>query len=300
MNANALSSGRWGISVSAVSDERVSPTAHYTGYVWARNGLSHPAFVTNEGRLLYTALLPANAASALSRGPTAEGFLLARHLLIDHLLAEAIDTGEISQVIEIAAGLSPRGWSFTEKYGDALTYVETDLPGMASRKREILSEIDSLTDQHRVVELDAFADDEPQSLAALAADLDPGRGTAIVTEGLINYFDTPAVIDMWARFARSLRCFAFGRYLSDIHLRADNNAAVVGAFTVVLSAFVRGQVHVHFDTAEAAVEALHDAGFDEAELLRPVEHPEVIGANPNAAAKRVRVIDAKIVAPAVG
>jgi O-methyltransferase involved in polyketide biosynthesis len=277
-----------------VSDERVSPTAHYTGYVWARNGLSHPAFVTNEGRLLYTALLPANTASAITRGPTAEGFLLARHLLIDHLLTEAIEAGEVSQVIEIASGLSPRGWSFTEKYGDALTYIETDLPGMAARKREILTEIDSLTDQHRVVELDAFADDGPQSLASLARELDPSRGTAIVTEGLVNYFDTPAVIEMWTRFAGALRGFAAGRYLSDIHIRADNNAAVIGAFTVVLSAFVRGQVHVHFDSVEAAVEALHDAGFTTAALLRPVDYPDVIGANPNASARRVRVIDAAV------
>jgi hypothetical protein len=26
--------------------EAVSPTAHYTGYVWVRNGLSHPALAT--------------------------------------------------------------------------------------------------------------------------------------------------------------------------------------------------------------------------------------------------------------
>ena len=31
----------------------------------------------------------------------------------------------------------------------------------------------------RVVELDAFADDGPQSLASLATELDPARGTAI-------------------------------------------------------------------------------------------------------------------------
>ena len=30
--------------------DAISPTAHYTGYVWARNGLSHPALETPEGR----------------------------------------------------------------------------------------------------------------------------------------------------------------------------------------------------------------------------------------------------------
>ena len=38
--------------------DTISPTAHYTGYVWARNGLSHPALVTAEGRRLYSALAP--------------------------------------------------------------------------------------------------------------------------------------------------------------------------------------------------------------------------------------------------
>ncbi len=36
--------------------ETISPTAHYTGYVWARNGLSHPEFETIEGRVLFETL----------------------------------------------------------------------------------------------------------------------------------------------------------------------------------------------------------------------------------------------------
>jgi len=33
--------------------DRIGPTAHYTGYVWARNGLSHPELNTTEGRILF-------------------------------------------------------------------------------------------------------------------------------------------------------------------------------------------------------------------------------------------------------
>ena len=45
--------------------ESISPTAHYTGYVWARNGLSHPELETLEGRLLdaYVYLPAASPAS---------------------------------------------------------------------------------------------------------------------------------------------------------------------------------------------------------------------------------------------
>ena len=31
--------------------ETISPTAHYTGYVWFANGQSHEAFATRTGRL---------------------------------------------------------------------------------------------------------------------------------------------------------------------------------------------------------------------------------------------------------
>src|SRR3954447_5685524 len=38
--------------------EAISPTAHYTGHVWVRNGLSHPRLATLEGRLFFDALTP--------------------------------------------------------------------------------------------------------------------------------------------------------------------------------------------------------------------------------------------------
>jgi len=51
-------------------------------------------------------------------------------------------------VIEVAAGLSPRGWRFRRRYGDRLTYVEADLPAMAARKRGALERMGSLGDRH--------------------------------------------------------------------------------------------------------------------------------------------------------
>jgi O-methyltransferase involved in polyketide biosynthesis len=285
-------SGYGSLVADAGASDQISPTAHYTGYVWARAGLSHPAFVTTEGWLLYAALLPLTTASALTGGPTLEGVLLARHLLIDHLLTTAIDEGRISQVIEIASGLSPRGWSFAGAYGDQITYLETDLPGMADRKRTILAEIGSLTDHHRVVALNALADDGPDSLAALAATLDPDRGTAIITEGLVNYFDRTTVIAMWRRFARVLGGFAAGTYLSDLHLQAGGYPPLTRVFTTGLSVFVRGRVHMHFRDEPEAIAALHDCGFATATLHRPTDFPDVIGARPKPGADMVRVIEA--------
>src|SRR5436305_6924563 len=139
--------------------ESISPTAHYTGHVWRRNGLSHEELGTLEGRVLFDALEPAMLASRALGGPTLEALLLARHRIIDDALTGAIDGGRISQVLEIAAGMSPRGWRFAERYGDRLTYVEADLPDMAERKHRALERIASLGEHHRVVEIDAERDD---------------------------------------------------------------------------------------------------------------------------------------------
>jgi len=92
-----------------VSDsERISPTAHYTGYVRARHGLSHPELSTAEG-------------------------------------------GRSTR--RSAPRCSP-----AERYGERITYIEADLPGMAERKREALGRMGSLDAHHRVEVLDALRD----------------------------------------------------------------------------------------------------------------------------------------------
>lgn len=253
----------------ASGSEAISPTAHYTGYVWVRNGLSHPALATTQGRVLFEALAPANRLSRLLGGPTLEAYLLARHRAIDALLTEAIEQARICQVLELACGLSPRGWRFAERFGTSLTYIEADLPGMAARKRRALSEIGTLGERHRVVELDALRERGPGSLAALAAELDPARGLAVITEGLLGYLPTSQVLGLWRRVAQALGPFDAGRYISDLHLAGEQSAAVRG-FRLVLSGFVRGRVHLHYDSAGEAEAALRAAGFAGA-ALRPAD-----------------------------
>lgn len=271
----------------------VSPTAHYTGVVWARHGLSHPALATREGRLLHAAAAPALALSRRLGGPTLDGLLLSRHRVIDALLSEAIESGEVSQVIELAAGLSPRGWRFAMRYRNNLRYIETDLPGMVARKRTALARIGAPLPGHEVLELDAFAGQGPTSLAGIAARLDPSRGLAIVSEGLINYFPTAAVRDLWTRMAAMLHGFRAGLYLSDLHLAGETRGALASAFTGLLSAFVRGRVHLHFASRAEAEAALRASGFANARLHRPADRPEAGPAGGDPAARIVRVIEAR-------
>ena len=271
--------------------DAISPTAHYTGHVWGRNGLSHEELATFEGRLLFDALAPAMAVSRAAGGPTLEGLLLARHRIIDEVLGAAIDDGRVSHVIEIACGMSPRGWRFAQRYGDRLTYVEADLPDMAARKRRALERMGAASGRHYVAEVDALRDDGPQSLSELAAALDRRRGLAIVTEGLLTYFAEDDVLGMWRRFARTLATFRHGLYLADLRLGGDEKA-LDRAFMTVLSAFVRGRVHAHFDGEREAVDALRAAGFDQARVHRGDEHAAAAGARHDPAAARIHIVEA--------
>lgn len=253
----------------------ISPTAHYTGEAWAQLGLSHPALRSLEGRAMHLALRPYNTLSTLVGGPSIDAYLQARHAAIDAALDAAIADGRVGQVVEVACGMSPRGWRFAQRHGDAIDYVEADLPGMAARKRDAVAKMGNPT---RVVALDALADDGPDSLAALAATLDPGRGLAIVTEGLLNYFPTREVLGMWRRFATVLQGFPHGLHLADVHLGGDNAGPHVHVFTTLLGAFVRGSVHLHPWRAADAERELLAAGFAAAELHRPQRYVRVIEA----------------------
>jgi O-methyltransferase involved in polyketide biosynthesis len=270
--------------------DAISPTAHYTGYVWSRNGLSHPELTTREGWMLFQSLRPMMAVTGTLGGPVLEEYLLARHRRIDALLGRAIEDGRVSQVVEVACGLSPRGWRFTQRYGDRLTYVEADLPDMAVRKRLALARMGSLSARHRVEEVDALIGDGPASLRSLVASLDPEAGLALVTEGLVGYFERAQVLAMWARFAGVLGDFPAGVYISDLHLAEDMGGPHLRVFRAVLSAFVRGRVHVHFGDAAEAASALERSGF--AEVLVHRGDPDGDPRHDSPGAGRLRVVEA--------
>ncbi len=254
--------------------ELISPTAHYTGYVWLQHGLSHPAFATLQGQAFYYALKAPMAMAKGLGGPTLEAFLLARHRLIDLQLENAIESGEITQIIEIAAGLSPRGWRFASRHRERITYIEADLVEMAKYKHHLLQAGGLNTDQHHVRIINALADSGADSLVEIASKLDPEQGLAIITEGLVNYFDTPTVEAMWARFAKVLSGFKHGLYLSDLHVKANNSGTATRMFMGLLSTFVGGNVHLHFKDTATAEQALSKAGFSQGVLLKPSEFRE--------------------------
>lgn len=250
--------------MAAPDTSRISPTAHYTAYAWYRNGMSVPELATRKGRVLFHSLLPANRLLALAGKSDLESMLLARHRVIDHLLTEAIKAGEIGEIVEIAAGLSPRGLRMRRRFPN-ISYVEADLPGMIETKRALIGH--KLDYGHSLVPINALAESGPDSLQHLATQLDPTRGVAVITEGLLPYFDGPTGAQIWQRIGDFMRCFPTGLYLSDYYLERDT-MRVLGAkqASALISWFVNGKTHLPlWDDADLKT-ALADAGFEDTRI----------------------------------
>lgn len=231
------------------------------------------------------------AASKTLGGPTLDGLLLARHRIIDSILGDLI-RGGVSQVVEIACGMSPRGWRFTEQFGSRLTYVEADLPAMAQRKRDALARMESLTDRHRVSDMDVLQVGGPGSLEALVEILDPTEGLVIISEGLLTYLDDDTVNALWARLATALGRFDSGVYLSDLRFAKQDPGLPERTFDVILGAFVRGKVHPYRGGETAAESALHSAGFETARLHPGNKHPAGADVRSDPGAAAICIVEA--------
>jgi O-methyltransferase involved in polyketide biosynthesis len=282
------------MTATLATSEKISPTAYATGQFWFRQGLSHPAFVTPQGLRLDRYARVVISGLKLFTGISMDALMLARHCGIDARLEAAIDAGKVTQVIEIAAGLSPRGWRFRQRCGDRITYIETDLPQMAACKRELLTRGGFLSAKHRVMELDALADDGPMSLAQVVSTLDTTQGTAIVTEGLVNYFDTDTARGMWRRFARNLAGFPAGFYFSDVYPQAKQVEGLYAAFGKLLGAFVKGRLTQHFETSRDVIDEMSAAGFGNVRVFDTREIPATRDVARIKGGERVKILDAAV------
>jgi O-methyltransferase involved in polyketide biosynthesis len=272
--------------------EKVSPTAFATGYFWYRHGLSHEGLLIPEGRRMDRRFRILMGLVKAVSGVSIEALMLARHKGIDAILARHIEAGRVTQVVELAAGLSPRGWRFMERYRDRLGYVETDLPHMAELKRGLLAKSQLAGPRHRVVPVNALLDGGPGSLAELAATLDPQGGLAIITEGLMSYLDPASAQGVWRRIAATLKRFPHGVYLSDAYVRSDRYGVGGQVFRGVIQRFVRGRMHVHYETVADADAQLRTAGFARVALHEPAAIAETRELAQRRGGNRVRILEA--------
>lgn len=279
---------------------RISPTAHYTGYVWQKHGLAHPALATRRGAAFFWSLEPAMRALApMLGGLTLERMLLRRHLAIDAVLDRWIADGTVTAVVELAAGMSGRGLRFAERWAErGLVYIDTDLPAMVAMRRARLADV-SRPAGHHIKVVDALAASGPQSLGAVLGEvLTPDAGVAVVSEGLLNYFHKRDVEALWARVSEALTPYREGRYVAELHVRDEvSELATARAFMAGLSVFVRGATHLHYADADEAARAALDSGFGAVELPPPGQFVSADAVPGWRRADVMRLVTASVAAP---
>ncbi|HEX5277361.1 MAG TPA: class I SAM-dependent methyltransferase [Fluviicoccus sp.] len=253
----------------------ISFTAHYTGFVWYRFGLSHPAFATRQGCAYFQFLRPFEVAARKVIGSDIKTTLLQRHHLIDRELERLIARHPDIQILELACGLSPRGWRFHRDYA-SVSYVEADLTDMAGRKQTLLRELGSLDDRHKVEVCNILIEDSHDSLESLLKrEFDPTRPVVVITEGLVNYFRLDEIGGFWSRLATALQGFPMGFYLTDLYPQVSRHRFFhwIQMANKTLKMSSRSHFTMHFEQPGEAAVFLKNCGFDTVTVFNPDDAP---------------------------
>lgn len=277
----------------------ISFTALYTGQVWNQNGLSAPGFATPRGKLYYHAMTPFEYIGGKLVGGNIRTFLLQRHMVIDDRVADAVENRGVTQILEIACGLSPRGTRFMERYPH-LHYVEADLPEMAARKHALLEREGRLSDQHYVVDCNILARETPDAVEQVLARFDLSQPVLVITEGLVNYFNLDTIAGFWERLALALHAFPRGIYLADNYPLYDDMTfhRTLRLLGGLLGSISRSDVSFHFHSDDEARETFRQLGFQHVTIHDPAEFYERLDIPRSRGRSFVRVIEAETEKPA--
>lgn len=283
------------MSARSPDTSSISFTALYTGHVWYANGLSAPAFHTRRGSVFYHALAPFEYVGGKIAGGNIRTFLLQRHHLIDHLVRDAIEQRGVRQVLEIACGLSPRGYRFRQQYPD-LKYVEADLPDMAARKHRLLSAQQCLNEMHRVVPLNIFSTEGVDAMESIADKcFDRSQPLLVITEGLVNYFSLESISPFWQRLQEMLAGYAGGTYLTDNYPLFHDHPfhRTMKTLGGMLGAASRSQVSFHFGSDQEAESHFRELGFASVVVHNPKDFYRLLPIPQSRGNPFVRVIEAR-------
>lgn len=168
--------------------EKISPTAIFVAYLRTFTDIPFAKEMAEQSEAEKTFReLAGDRSNALVRlAPYWE----ARYKLTNRI----IHLHSITQILEVAAGLSPRGLAFTES--DDIVYVVTDLPQILSQLKSMTNNILTRMGKHRRNLYFAAANAlDLDGLTKAAAHFTPERAIAVVTEGLFSYLNAILLTD---------------------------------------------------------------------------------------------------------
>ena len=280
------------MSHDPIDTSSISFTALYTGHCWVANGLAAPQFRTGMGAFYWHALGPFEYLGGKIAGGNIRTFLLQRHHLIDALVRKAIEEEGVTQILEIACGLSPRGHRFSNQYPQ-LHYVEADLPDMAERKRTLLEETEGR--RPTVMPINVFAETGELSLPHVMSHFDHSKPVLVITEGLVNYFDEPTISGFWATLRETLAAFPLGIYLTDNYPLLHDHPfhRTMKVLRGMLGAVSRSRVTFHFESDDEAEQCFCRLGYAPVRVHNPRDYYNRLPIPKSRGNPFVRIIEAR-------
>src|SRR3546814_8385874 len=83
-----------------------------------------------------------------------------------------------------------------------------------------------------------------------------------------DLLDPAAARAVWQRIAETLAGFPLGVYFSDVYFNERVQHPAVIAFGALLSAFVKGRMHVHFKSPQELTQIMKTAGFKRVRAIK--------------------------------
>jgi O-methyltransferase involved in polyketide biosynthesis len=243
-------------------------TALYTSHVWtwARFEAAH-LLATKEARDVFRVTNFVLGLARLFRPelPLLKEGLAQRHAIIDRLARES----RCTSIVELAAGLSPRGAAFSADSG--IDYVEVDLPSVVEKKRALL---ERTADGRAVLARSNFrlhgADVTAIDLSALSA----AHPACVIAEGFFMYLTADQQRALWRSLAKFL---GSGTLVFDLvpAVEQPKPGRIGRLLDDLFRRFTKGATFA-FDerTRDDVVRELHEAGFEEVTLVEPATAPE--------------------------
>lgn len=256
-------------------NKRVGPTALYTAQAWREGCFENAEFFDDRlGRWMYRA---GNLARRLG-SPLLPAFLkdFNEYLFIRHRAFEdRLEALLPDMVIEVAAGLSPRGLTYSRRWPNTI-YQELDLPNMVAAKRQRLHGM-GLPPNYYLAESDILSEGFVDSLPVRPTQ---GQHVLVITEGLMDYLSMEEKQRAWENIVKLLAMsHPDSRYLTECwpkHRVMPGSGMGKWAVNGLGLLVGRRMGENLFDNREAADAGLRQAGF------KTVSRPDLVTLTRNA------------------
>ena len=258
---------------SEVSHEKVSPTARGIAY---RRAICDIPFAKDVYDELAKVMTPEEKEQIMAliaeKDQALTPYFEARYKLLNRFLKESGS----KQILELAAGIAPRGIEMTQD--SEMQYVEVDLPGIVKQKKEILESLgqQSKIQSHKNLEIIEGSALDSDVLAEATANFDEAKPIAVIHEGLMRYLSFKEKAQIAENVRELLQKFG-GVYITpDITLRGFIDDRVKNVVSKMIGMDMNANA---FESVEQAERFFSDLGFEieehsfteaRSELISPV------------------------------